>query len=138
MNCATCLHWIAIGTTPTPRRMMRDLGVKIIPAGTEGECHAGPPATDHAWPVTHEGDSCGQYASLRAALEKGGRHGRAEDVGERKTLGERVQETFEAGERVAAPVAQVLAYDAAAAPSTAPATRPASDKSPRNPKTRTP
>jgi hypothetical protein len=63
MKCAQCRHWRMTGTTVAPQRLMHDQGVKIIPPGARGECHANPPHADHIWPVTHEAEHCGKFAA---------------------------------------------------------------------------
>jgi len=101
MKCATCKHWRPVGTTHAPYRLTRDLGIKIVPPGDMGECHAGPPATDHTWPVTHADENCGQWTAKEAQHLDAGRTAEPADPGP------------------------------AASPSTAQPARPASSRKPR-------
>ena len=61
-TCATCKHWKFIGASPSPQRLVRDMGVTIVPPGDRGECRAHPPPTDHTWPVTYHAEACSHWA----------------------------------------------------------------------------
>lgn len=63
-TCATCIYWQRLGTTITPRRIVHDHRVQIVPPGEEGTCRAGPPIADNRWPLTMAGDWCGQQNSF--------------------------------------------------------------------------
>lgn len=106
-TCATCTHW--------RKSQYRGL-LSTVVANTVGECRGGPPVADFKWPKTISDDTCASWQAIA------GKPGRVAT----ETRAPAQAEIFDAGERAPAPAAGVLAYDAAAAPSTAQGARPAS------------
>jgi len=114
-TCATCICFRRTGASPMLRRITYDTGVKIVPAGEEGECRQAGPRADFRWPLTSAGDWC--------ACHRAGRGERQEEYvqdtrGDGLTTGAQYQ--FDAG-RDAGP-----SSGRDAPPSTATAARPAS------------
>lgn len=78
-TCTTCIYWQRVGTANTPRRIVHDHRVQIVPPGEEGTCRACPPFADNRWPLTMAGDWCGQHAQPRSA-EGGTRSAKSADA----------------------------------------------------------
>jgi hypothetical protein len=70
-TCASCRHWLKLGTCATPRRIIYDSMHVTIPAGEEGQCRALPPPQDLRWPLTMGSDGCGCHTLTEATTPLG-------------------------------------------------------------------